>query len=98
MAEMIIYKILARNPEEKRHLEDLGIERIGGILKWDLKKQEERLRTGFIWLRTGASRGRFLCINATYVSILCSLYFCMTVFVNNWKSLQWNGLRNEVKW
>jgi hypothetical protein len=39
-------KILARKPEGKSHLEDLGID--GKILEWILQKEGGRVWTGFI--------------------------------------------------
>jgi hypothetical protein len=46
------------NTNRRDHLQDLGFDRI--ILKWILKKQDEGMWTGFIWLRIGTS-GRLLC-------------------------------------
>jgi hypothetical protein len=50
--------VLMGKPEGEGHFEYLRIEeRI--ILKYILKKYSGRVRAGFIWFRTGTSRGLF---------------------------------------
>jgi hypothetical protein len=44
------------NLKEKDNFEDLD-EGKGLVLKWGLKKQEEKECTGFIWLRIGTIGG-----------------------------------------
>jgi hypothetical protein len=47
---------LFSKPKERDHFEDVGIDgRI--ILDWILEKLDGKVRTGFIWLRIGISRG-----------------------------------------
>ena len=42
------YRVLVREPEEKRQSKDLDVD--GRLLKWPLKKQDERLWTAFYWV------------------------------------------------
>jgi hypothetical protein len=42
------YRILVREPEEKRQSKDLDVE--GRLLKWPLRKQDERVWTAVYWL------------------------------------------------
>jgi len=54
------YKVLVRKPEERDHLEDVGVDgRI--ILKSILKKSFARSWIGLVWLRIGTSGG-LMCI------------------------------------
>jgi hypothetical protein len=50
-------RFLVRSPEEREHLEDLGIDR-RIILKLIFKKWDEEAWTGFLCLRIGTDGGR----------------------------------------
>jgi hypothetical protein len=51
------YKVLIEKIEKKKDcLEGLGVNG-WTILRWTLKKQFERVWTGFIWLRIGTNGG-----------------------------------------
>jgi len=49
------YSILVRKPDDD-HVVDLGVIE-ENILKWILSKQEGRVWSGLIWLKTGVSGG-----------------------------------------
>jgi hypothetical protein len=51
-----VYSILVGKPESKKHLKDLGIDG-KPTLEWILGKQEGKMWTECIWLRTGSSGG-----------------------------------------
>jgi hypothetical protein len=66
-------------PEEKNHLEELGIgERI--ILKWVLKKQDGSTRAAYVWLRSGPCENgneHVGCIECEeFVNLLTKCWLC----------------------
>jgi hypothetical protein len=44
------------SPKERDHSEDLDIDK-RTVIKWVLRKSDERLWTGFVWLRMGTGDG-----------------------------------------
>ena len=51
-----VYRVLVGKPEEKKHLEDAGVD--GQIiLKWIFRKWDVGARTGSSWLRIGTGGG-----------------------------------------
>jgi hypothetical protein len=49
------YKLSSENLKRRDHSDDLGVDRI--ILEWNLGKENRKLWTGCMWLKTGISGG-----------------------------------------